>query len=79
MIALIATKLGGRLVFYVALAANAETTDVAKKIIQGTGMPIDESHRFHVSLAGIKPKDDNYSAFRQKYGISENRQKIVLK
>ena len=79
MIPLTAIKLGGRLVIYVALAATAETEEAAKKIIRGTRMPINEDHRFHVSLAGITPKDGNYTEFRRRYEVSEDRQRIVLK
>ena len=79
MTELMASEVRERLVFYVALGATAETVCAAQKMIESIGMPNDGSHRFHVSLAGIKPKDGNYSAFRQKYVISEDKQEIVLK
>lgn len=83
MTALVARELGDRLVFYVAFPATADTVCAVKEIMKTINMEIPKDHRFHVSLAGIKPKGkqslNEYATFRKTYKISEDRKKIVLK
>ena len=68
------------LVFYVALALDEKTTLEAKRIRSDLLRVVDkEEHVFHVSVAGIGPKDGDYVAFRQKYEITNDRKAIILK
>ena len=59
------------------MTVNGQTVNQAEEIRNSVDLPSEPEQHYHVSLAGIKPKNGDFEAFRAKYTITEDRKRIT--